>query len=86
MADVQRGMELLRKAERMCGCQSIAQALTAEKWLLLAYKQEYLPFYIADKIECMARGIVNGAIIAYGRPKSHVLLRCEKTGIALVVG
>ncbi len=86
MSDVQRSMKLLRKAERMCGCQSIAQASTAEKWLLLAREQEYLPSYIADEIERMARGIVNGAIVALRGRGPHSLRRCEKTGIALVVG
>ena len=65
MSDVQRSMELLKKAERMCGRQSIAQAATAEKWFWLASEQKYLPPYIADKIEGMARGIVNGAVVAF---------------------
>lgn len=86
MSDIQRSIELLREAERMCNCQSIAQASTASKWLWVACKQEYLPPYIADKIERMARGIVNGALMEFGRHKSQVLRRCEKTGIALVVG
>ena len=63
MSDVQRSMELLAKAERMCACESIAQASTASKWFWLACKQDYLTPYVADEIERMARGIVNGAII-----------------------
>ena len=62
MGDIQRSMELLKKAERMCECQSIAQAATAERWFWLACKQKYLLPYVANKIEGMARGIVNGAV------------------------
>ncbi len=69
MADIQRSMRLLIKAEDVCSsCQSIAQASTASKWLWLACKQEYLLSYIADEIERMARGIVNGAITEFGKP------------------
>lgn len=70
MNDIQRSMELLSKAESVCsGCQSIAQASMASKWLWLACGQEYLPPYVADKIERKARGIVNGAVQAFsGHP------------------
>lgn len=69
MSNIQKSMELLVKAYDVChSCQSIAQASTASKWLWLASEQKYLPSYIADKIEGMARGIVNGAVQAFGKP------------------
>lgn len=80
MSNTQNNMELLEKACRVLNsCETSEQLDTAQRWLGLACRRAKATFIYSDLRTLWM------SISLHHRRNSHVLLRCEKTGVALVV-